>query len=195
MPLKKMFDTFPGWEVPLKVDTKKTIGDRHVEYGGKGNGIDRLGEYSSSYKSNEKYPMLTGIKITLYGKAIEEYCAQLNIQNIASYYAYVLAHELFHALQDYMLGIVWSGRVLSREESAVFETQAEYFALQFVKHYLQDAELHRIILADRAKQLQQQMQWLIPYAEAAAIPSDEEFLQSYAAFCKDTLARCYGVSV
>ena len=54
---------------------------------------------------------------------------------------------------------------------------------------------NRLIEWFAAKQLQQQMQWLIPYAEAAAIPSDEEFLQSYAAFCKDTLARCYGVSV
>lgn len=189
-PLKKLFDTVPGWTVPVLLDYTTDYSSR-CELGGKGDGIDRLGEYISSIHpaKPQSYPEIRNTEIKLYCKAIEEYCSCLNIQKRESIYAHVLAHELLHALQDYMMGIAWRSRFFKPNECAVLETHAEYFALQFVKKALQDDPLYQILRNERASQLQNQ--WLRPYAEAILIQSDEEFLRSFQACCDDTLGRCY----
>lgn len=108
--------------------------------------IDILGEYYS----------VPGY-IKLYVKAIEEFISDIGIISPSTpehIYAYILAHEIFHAYQDFHVNLK---KDICGEN---VEYSAEYYALRFVDNFLGDNALYKELCDNRRNN------YLYPYSDA-----------------------------
>ena len=72
--------------------------------------------------------------------------------NIVHVFAYVFAHEMFHALQDFSVGLLRDSCVKEIVQFDLKETLAEYFALDFVWNVLKDHKLAFLLCFNRMKE-------------------------------------------
>ena len=163
--IAKLISKMPlGWTVPVEIDETKGLEERKKGLTGddKVNElIDVFGCYENEKNesvNNSEYPTDYKSKIILYTKAIREYRDLLNPDiDIQHMYAYVLAHELFHARQDFEVGLMHSFDRLNKNNDNTLivqtETLAEFFALRFVKKELKDDLLFEELCRSRSKEL------------------------------------------
>ena len=120
----------PGWEIPVIIDTETDLEQRRNADG------DLLGLYR--YTPIEK-------ELILYAKAIEDFHNQLQgaAFSLEHLFAYVLAHELFHAYQDFHVSLTEHEK--PHQKDPMIETFAEFFALRFVKDCLNDDGLFQAL--------------------------------------------------
>ena len=134
-----------GWKIKVELDFDQILSDKPELPDG-----DILGYYNAGYDDNNKnseptYPFGGEPSIKLYMQAIGTYAQQLGAENkIPDIVAYVLAHELFHAWQDFHYSTKYYKEQVSNYEDIKkedIEIFAEAFSLLYVRDVIDDSSL------------------------------------------------------
>ena len=143
-----------GWTIPVKLEYGYEMNERRI--------IDRdyrLAEYrcfGDDDNGKAPYPLETHSYIVLYIKEINDLMRTIadkrwnyGVNNSKNVIAYVLAHELFHAWQDFHVGLMHYSTCRKRhlyiDDKDEMETLAEFFALNYVGSVLKDKPLVKIL--------------------------------------------------
>ena len=190
------FSTQFGWKLNVTVDENKGLDERRTD---SNNGeTDVLGEYITEQKTNKdipEYPIKTSSHIKLYKKACDDFCDELRLKYNITFdnndvYFYVLAHELFHALQDFHVMTYYCETKKGR--LGEFEMQAEYFTLRSVKTVLKNDDLFDALCKERvANPLKFYSDAVSSYGDIYSIASEKEFIDRFFAFEKELIDSVY----
>jgi hypothetical protein len=190
------FYTQFGWKLNVTVDESESL-DKRITDSNNGE-TDVLGEYITEQETNKdisEYPIKTSSRIKLYKKACDDFCDELRLKyNItfdnSDVYFYVLAHELFHALQDFHVMTFYCET--KKGKLGEFETQAEYFALRSVKTVLKNDDLFDALCKERvANPLKFYSDAVSSYGNIYSIASEKEFIDRFFAFEKELIDSVY----
>ena len=152
-PITNLFSADPiGWTIPVRIGYRTAEG-RNGLIGEK----DTLGVYHywtnwgnplPDYLLNTESEILlnTG-KIDGLFQELGNNCGRYITIDIVNLYVYVLAHELFHAWQDYHVGLLYHSTMTDSRRTGFVEaeTLAEYFAINFVYSVFDDPVLANIL--------------------------------------------------
>ena len=178
-----------GWTIPVKLVKKRSENENNLKPIGKD---DPYGCYNcEGIISNSTewrpyfFPLETHSYIVLYIDEINTLVQSLNASagnfpiERSRVIAYVLAHELFHAWQDFHVGLLHFDNWLKGNPNSTLndeaETLAEYFALNFLWFVLKDgyvAKARRDFREKEADDAQRQGRKPSAYAQAVRVYGD-----------------------